>query len=1048
MELDALLKAFGYAESGNLLRAGGTALESAPALGHVFRLAAAKRGLKAVYTLCPPDMDKGAPPVPVVYVCNAASEAEANDTHRLVWNQDVVPFVLVNTPQAVRLYSGFRYRRRNTGAADGLLRVLRSTNELLELSETLGAGAIDEGKVWSAWGKHIQPDARVDWQLLANLQKLDQWLQANGLGQDVSHALIGKYVYLRYLRDRDILSRRKLESWGIAEQEVFGREATITGVEHVIERLDDWLNGGVFPLRFGTKGSPRQEHLRRVAATFMGDQPLGDGSWQLHLDFQAYDFSYIPIETLSVVYEQFLHSPSAASSLTKAREAGAYYTPIPVVNFMLAEMESSRPLTRGTRVLDPSCGSGAFLVQCYRRLIEREYPRGSGKPGPIKLRELLQEHIFGVDRDPDACSVTELSLILTLLDYVDPPDLENDRRVKLPTLRNQNIFCEDFFAAAPAWRRLVLRDKFDWIVGNPPWKKLTPGKLGAADSLAWHFMSRSRTEGRPVAGNQLAEAFVWGAGDCLAPDGLAALLVPAMTLFEEKSAAFRGTFLRRYELNAVANFANLAEVLFARRSRVPSAAIFFRPRKTQGEIGEDEQVSFYAPFVINQEPTRPVEENRRQETWSLVVSASEIKDVPVTSLTGGDSLPFKLATWGSELDGRLLRRLAERFPSLGKLEAEGIFLASQGLELRTASASEQVEPLPKVDGQLRLDMKALEQLRHFFAFPSNALTRVPKENAFARQGRTGAPLQVCEPPHVIVSETRNFAIFSDEFVVIPHPQVGIISPARDRDLLIALSLYLASDVVFYHQFFTSPHMGTKRPIATLNALRALPIPIEALRGTGAGPWVDLHSKLVRTTERRFRATPESLFADGVAEIADGELLTELNDLAFKALGLSDVERILVSDLVGVKLQLDDGKLGRDAVRPPSNADLKRYARQLRAELDSFVEGETDFIHNVRVLSDEASGLVVIEQAPLNGSAHRVETYRIGEAEAHELAQLRGKLRQTQSQWVYFDRNLRVVQDGRILVLKPLQRVHWTLSQAIADANDVIAETVNSAGDEP
>ena len=93
-------------------------------------------------------------------------------------------------------------------------------------------------------------------------------------------------------------------------------------------------------------------------------------------------------------------------------------------------------------------------------------------------------------------------------------------------------------------------------------------------------------------------------------------------------------------------------------------------------------------------------------------------------------------------------------------------------------------------------------------------------------------------------------------------------------------------------------------------------------------------------------------------------------------------------------------------------------------------------------------MVVIEQVPLNGSAHRVETYRIGEAEAHELAQLRGKLRRTQSQWVYFDRNLRVVQDGRTLVLKPLQRVHWTPSQAIADANEVIAETVNSAGDEP
>jgi len=73
---------------------------------------------------------------------------------------------------------------------------------------------------------------------------------------------------------------------------------------------------------------------------------------------------YIPIETLSVIYEQFLHAED------KGKDAGAYYTPVPLVNFMLQEMEEHSPLRPGMRVLDASCGSGAFLVQCYRRLIE------------------------------------------------------------------------------------------------------------------------------------------------------------------------------------------------------------------------------------------------------------------------------------------------------------------------------------------------------------------------------------------------------------------------------------------------------------------------------------------------------------------------------------------------------------------------------------------------------------------------------------------------------------------------------------------------------
>ena len=89
-----------------------------------------------------------------------------------------------------------------------------------------------------------------------------------------------------------------------------------------------------------------QQQLRRSRRL---QRRCADGAddWQLHLDFQAYNFSYIPIETLSVIYEQFLHQSvkkdkSTKKEKSKGREAGAYYTPIPVVNFMLNELEQRR----------------------------------------------------------------------------------------------------------------------------------------------------------------------------------------------------------------------------------------------------------------------------------------------------------------------------------------------------------------------------------------------------------------------------------------------------------------------------------------------------------------------------------------------------------------------------------------------------------------------------------------------------------------------------------------------------------------------------------
>ena len=274
-------------------------------------------------------------------------------------------------------------------------------------------------------------------------------------------------MYLHYLRDRVILSPKKLDRWRIKPNSVFGRQATVKGLWGVVDRLNDWLNGSVFPLAFKGKHAPKQEHLRYVAGVFYGDDVTDAGNCPLSLDFQAYDFSFIVIETLSIVYEQFLHAPTRDGSTAYGREIGAYYTPIPIVNMMLAELEERRPLERGIRVLDPSFGSGYFLVQCFSGLVEKEFPPDT-KPRPAEQRTLLDNHIFGIDLEEDPCNVTELSLTLTLLDYIDPLDVEDQRhRFKLPALRNKNIFDSNVFADNVPWHSSFSKSGFDWIVGNP-----------------------------------------------------------------------------------------------------------------------------------------------------------------------------------------------------------------------------------------------------------------------------------------------------------------------------------------------------------------------------------------------------------------------------------------------------------------------------------------------------------------------------------------------------------------------------------------------------
>jgi hypothetical protein len=1054
MQLAGLIKKLGYGDSPNYLRVGTAAFETAPDYGHIFRLAARERRLHGVYSLRS-SQEVSTPIIPVVYVCEAENEEEADETHRLVWNQDVVPFLIVYTPDGIRLYSGFRHQRLKDGKIEGILKVLDDFKGVEDFIAEFNADVIDEGRLWRKWGPKVRLDERLDWNLLKNLRSVDGWLQKIGrLKPHASHSLIGKYVYLHYLRDRDILSKRKLDHWDIAEKDIFGREATTDGVTRVVAKLDEWLNGGVFPINFHGPDAPTQDHLRRVAATFAGDAILEDGSWQLHLDFRAYDFSYIPIETLSVVYEQFLHAPEEDSVHTRGREAGAYYTPIPVVNFMLAEMHDRKPLGEGMRVLDPSCGSGAFLVQCYRRLIESKFPPTEPQPRPVELRELLERHIFGIDRDPDACGVTELSLTLTLLDYIDPPDLENDKRVKLPSLRNQNIFCTNFFSFDLPWYDVLQRKKFHWIVGNPPWKKLNPRKLSTDDQPPWNWISDPNNSETPVGGNQVAQAFAWAVEPLLAADGEIGMLLPAMTLFEEPSRRFRAAFFTRFGVDSVANFSNLAEVLFAGRSRVPAAAFFYRRRKDDEGTDQESFVTAYSPFVANQEPTRPVEAHTRNETWSLVVNASEVRRVPLETVSSGDGLPWKLATWGSHLDLRLLERLKRQMKTLGDLEGTARIVVSEGLQLRELSETrdddpEEIEPVTEVAGKRLLDVTELADLKHLFVFPSKAIKRVGPGPHYARKGRSELPLSVCRPPHVVVGAARNFSVYSEEFLIVPARQVGIAAAPSDKSLLKALSVFFASDFALYHQFLTSTQFGVQRALATLNSLRRLPLPASLFKGERLEPWVKIHARLIKASEKRIRLMEDeegTLFtpsSEAGEQLAD--LLVELNELTDRELHLDDRERALVSDLVHVRLQLNDGKLGGSAVGPPRVTHLRTYAKRLKTELDAYIEADLRRRHSITVLHDEHSGMVEVDFSTRVGQ-DSVAVVAADQAAAAALRATRNRLRKQRNQWVYFDRSLRIFQGTRTYLFKPMQRFHWTESQAMFDASEIIAETIADVGD--
>jgi hypothetical protein len=167
----------------------------------------------------------------------------------------------------------------------------------------------------------------------------------------------------------------------------------------------------------------------------------------------------------------------------------------------------------------------------------------------------------------------------------------------------------------------------------------------------------------------------------------------------------------------------------------------------------------------------------------------------------------------------------------------------------------------------------------------------------------------------------------------------------------------------------------------------------------------------------------------------------LNELVFDSLGFDKRDRALVHDLVHVRLELNDGKVGETAVRRPKLTEMKTYARRLKSDLDAFIGNELERRNQLGIIYDEYSGMVQIDLIADKIAARDISVVSADQPIARQLEKARQRLRKRQSQWMYFDRNLRIYEGTKTFLFKPMQRFHWTESQAMLDAIEVIAGTL-------
>ena len=956
----------------------------------------------------------------VVCVAEADTPEGARAIHRKIWNLGRSPFLLVKLPNQLRVYSGFQYDEQdpNSGLIDSLDLYTNLLGELdpdvQQRLQEYSAEAINSGQIWVDAAKKIDAKNRVNRRLLYDLRLLetkivDQIDADEATALRIAHSLIGKYIYLKYLRDRRILSNEWLEEEGIAIGSAFGRNATLTGLSRLSDAIENRFHGGIFPLAKKDRPFLTNEVVALVASVFEGDSAAG----QMHLGFQAYDFSYIPVETLSEIYEQFLR----AQGMDKLD--GAVYTPEPLADYLICEVNSVKPLTARMKILDPCCGSGVFLVLAFQRLIEQKLQTNQSLSAP-EIRKILVDSIYGIERNEEACRVATLSLILTMLNYIDPPELHKNKLFKFPDLLNTRIFNADFFNSESLfWSR---RLKFDWILGNPPW--IQPSTINELEKerfvLEW-IRAPENQSSRPVLKNRVAEAFSWKVVECITSDGAIGLVLHAKSLFNHYSERYRKHFFASANVRRITNFSNLAYTLFDRRGEAPAYTVVYSPHLSERVAN----IIHCAPLVANQTASfSAIGGGQFKGPWMLTINEEEIRSVRTVDAASGDSSFWKFAMWGSPRDIHCNRRLLAIFDTrLGEIESGRRWNLKGGFKLtKEASRSPLYEVIdaPELHGRKVLNVDTMGSAGCSLQVPSFALRPIERyeEKVDVRSGKAG--LLTAAAPHLILN-LKYFA-FSEEDFIIPKPHVGLSAPQTDGDHLRALSVILNSSFGRYLMFWRNASWGIERSqIASPKDIRPVNLPV-----------------LSKIQIRRFARIHKKLAELEVTKSCPpDEIRRQLDDITQQILHIPSSLRSIVDDFWLIRFTLNKGKTSGPALKPPKEPDLRRYGESMKSELDGFAfDGEIK--HGVSIVYSPS--LIVCEVSlHSRDSISEVTVKSASRSTEPMLKKLSIALESEYSQWFYVRRGMRIFEQNRVFVCKSPRLLDWTGTQAQLDARDIIAE---------
>lgn len=652
-----------------------------------------------------------------IFFFDNPTKQEEEDIHKHIINFSLAQLVFINRDNSLDLFHGNSFDNSQ-------LKSLQRNGTIRDFDDYSFINQLN-GNVYKKIGEKSKS---IDTFLLNNIIDARRILvAADGLNllPKAANRLIGRLLFISYLIDRDVKFGDQDIIRGITKDARKQAFRSIIANKFLIYKFFSYLtskhNGEIFPLIEKDSNNDivyneytivNESHLSilsdlfNCASFFKNGEKYANYVVQRSL-FNLYDFEVIPVELISSIYETFIgkRSENEKLEISKQQAIKAYYTPPYIVDYILSQTVVPFLEDKGSancKLLDPACGSGIFLVETLRKIIEKEISLTQNPISDERLWSLIKSNIYGIDIDADAIDITIFSLYVTILDYKKPAEIEN---FKFKNLKGENLFGgddADFFNVEHHFNNKI--KDLNFIVGNPPWGKVSKSRY--VDYIKRRNIEENKDKSKAerlslnIGDKEICQAFLVRTSDFVKSNRgqlKCSFVITSKIFYNTDSAAFRSYFLQKFkvlqvlELSPINNKIRGGNHVFD-TAKYPASILTFEPesdkQKVLGNIVQHITAKPNVFFVTYK---------------SIVIEKHDVKKVRQQYFVekfGGFDWLWKTLVFGNHLDFQFVDRLKTQFKSaeeLGLNDYKGGFKIVDGDKKKDGSA---ILELPFIDAKI------------------------------------------------------------------------------------------------------------------------------------------------------------------------------------------------------------------------------------------------------------------------------------------------------------------------------------------------------------